>query len=166
MNNAALIAKIEKAWGHVAYPGDDNIFTPHSYDDEGIRDYFAGTTWRGHSVVSLRAHCSAISGFFTPVAYVYWLPAYLIALLEAPDDLSQGVDSMVFSLLSDHWMAPADKSEYNARMSLLSREQITVIADVFENYLQRVFDPGLPELTKDERAVVENFRAMATRGCF
>ncbi len=35
---------IKKAWRHVPYPGDENIFTPDSYDDEGITEYFTGTT--------------------------------------------------------------------------------------------------------------------------
>ncbi len=79
LNKKDLISKIENAWGSVKYPGDKKIFTPDSYDNEGITDYFAGTTWKGHSIENLRRHSAAISSFFTPIAWHYWLPAYLIA---------------------------------------------------------------------------------------
>ena len=98
LNKQGLIYRIERAWADAKYPGDQRIFTPDSYDDEGITEYFAGTTWKGHSIANLRAHSTAISTFFTPSAYRYWLPAYLIAAVEDPDELSQGVDSIVVSL--------------------------------------------------------------------
>ncbi len=93
-----LIQEIEDAWAAVAYPGDTNIITPMSYDDEGITRYFSGTTWKGHATCDLRVHASAISVFFTPAAYQYWLPAYLIAAVNEPEELSQGIDSILFSI--------------------------------------------------------------------
>ena len=64
-----LVSRIEKAWSGVASPADEHIFTPDSYDDEDITAYFCGTTWRGPTAAALRAHCPAISVFFTPVAF-------------------------------------------------------------------------------------------------
>ena len=93
-----LVEKISNAWSNVPYPGDQNIFTPDSYDDEGITDYFSGTTWKGHKVDRLRGSCSALNVFFTPRAYHYWLPAYLIATVDDPLELSQGVQSLVASV--------------------------------------------------------------------
>src|SRR5687767_12111921 len=85
MNAAEVIQLIENAWRDVEYPGDDRIFTPDSYDDEDITNYFRGTTWRGHDTAKLRARSSAFT-FFTPEAFHYWLPAFLIAAVENPED--------------------------------------------------------------------------------
>jgi len=84
MIKAAVIRQIEDAWADAPYPGDENIFTPDSYDDEDIGNYFHGTTWRGHDPVALRAHGSAFT-FFTPAAFHYWLPAFMLAAIENPD---------------------------------------------------------------------------------
>jgi hypothetical protein len=85
MNAAEVIRSIEHAWRDVPYPGNRNIFTPDSYDDEDIVRYFGGTTWRGHDPTKLRAHSSAFM-FFTPEAFHYWLPAFMIAALQSPTE--------------------------------------------------------------------------------
>lgn len=126
-----LVEQIQRAWADVQYPGDGNIFTPDSYDDEGITEYFSGTTWKGHSVENLRAHETALSTFFMPAAYHYWLPAYLLAAVEDPDELSQGVDSLVRSFV------PRDasslfKQEQQERLRLLSNEQKMAVIGVLE----------------------------------
>lgn len=105
-----VIHQIEAAWHDVPYPGDDHIFTPDSYDDEDIVNYFGGTTWRGHSAIDLRAHSSAFT-FFTPEALHYWFPAFLIAEIQdpiaadvigdyIPRSLTDGRPSMRWSLFS------------------------------------------------------------------
>ena len=88
MDERELIAQIEAAWAAVPYPGDAQIVAPDCLDDEGIRDYFRVTSWRGHTVDELRAHSAALSAFFTPAAWHYWLPAYLLAAVEPPRELS------------------------------------------------------------------------------
>ena len=65
MNASEVLRLIEEAWREVPYPGEDKIFTPDSYDDEDIVNYFGGTTWRGHDPAKIRAHSSAFA-FFTP----------------------------------------------------------------------------------------------------
>jgi hypothetical protein len=127
-----LVERIRRVWADVPYPGDKNIFTPDSYDDEGITEYFAGTNWEGHSVENLRTRCSAISTFFTSAAYQYWLAAYLIAAVESPDELSQGIDSLVFSVAPSgkpNW----HKTEQQHRLDLLTDEQKRVFISVLEH---------------------------------
>ena len=85
MKATDVLLLIENAWREVPYPGDDKIFTPDSYDDEDIVNYFGGTTWRGHDPASLRAHSSAFT-FFTPEAFHFWLPAFLIAAIQDPEE--------------------------------------------------------------------------------
>jgi hypothetical protein len=152
-----LIDRIEKAWKDVPYPGDDQIFTPKSYDDEDVTRYFSGTSWKGHTVQDLRAHSSAISSFFTPAAYHYWLPAFLIAAVEDPDELSQGYDSIIWSLL------PNEAAEFEARMALLTDAQKRTIIDVIEHLIAFYDDPTFPNGTADEQCALEQLRAI-TRG--
>jgi hypothetical protein len=139
-----LVESIEKAWANVQYPGDQNIFTPKSYDDEGIAKYFSGTTWRGHGVAGLRSRCSAISVFFTPKAYHYWLPAYLIAAVDDPMELSQGVYSLVASV------TPGKGSDLEERMALLTNEQKVAVIKVLEYLIEVYHDSASPEETKGE----------------
>ena len=149
-----IIENIKKAWEHVPYPGNENIFTPDSYDDEDITEYFFGTTWEGHSVVQLRVHCSAISTFFSPKAYHYWLPAYLIASIEDPDELSQGVDRLIGSFTPE-----IDASRFSMdqreRFALLTNEQKLCIILVIEFILSQDEDPTNPEWTADEKIALK-----------
>lgn len=118
MTDTEVIELIEDAWREVPYPGDDQIFTPNSYDDEDIGDYFRGTTWRGHSPLALRCHSSAFT-FFTPQAFHYWLPAFLIAAIQNPEEADVVVDYIPWSL-SDQYAAE--------RWPLFSRTQKQAVA--------------------------------------
>lgn len=81
---------IEGAFADTPVPGQtlkDIIAPPRQGDGEerDIADYFRGTTWRGHSAKDLRAHSSAL-GYFTGEAFRYWLPAFMIAEIDDPDE--------------------------------------------------------------------------------
>lgn len=130
-DKSELVQRIRRAWAGATYPGDDNIFTPESYDDEGITEYFSGTSWEGHDVANLRARETALTAFFTPAAYHYWRPAYLIAAVENPDELSQGVDSLVHSLVP-HDEPSWFKTEQHKRLQLLTHEQKVTALNVLE----------------------------------
>ena len=131
----SIIEKIKLAWDSVPYPGDSNIFTAQSYDDEEITDYFRGTTWQGHSAASLRGHSSAISTFFTPVAFHYWLPAYLIAAIEDPEELDAGLDSLISSLFPQRG-GSSFLTEQQERFSLLTNEQKLAVIATLEFIIQ------------------------------
>ena len=84
--NAGLVAQIESAFAATPYPGDDRICDP-SPGDEEVAEYaleFRGARWDRLHPEFLAYHDAAIS-FFTPEAFRYFLPAYLIADLRAPD---------------------------------------------------------------------------------
>ena len=62
--------------------------------DEGIVDYFRGTTWHGHAVADLRYHSVALV-FFTDAAFRYWLPAFMLAALgdaETADVIPESIE--------------------------------------------------------------------------
>jgi len=57
----------------------------NTYDDEGATEYFAGQSWDGHDTAALRMHEAAMC-FFTPEAFRYYLPAYMLAELCDPEN--------------------------------------------------------------------------------
>jgi hypothetical protein len=77
----ALADQIKAAFASTPSPGEGFDDISATEQDEGIVDYFRGTTWRGHSVAALRYHSAALS-FFTGPAFRYWLPAFMLASLE------------------------------------------------------------------------------------
>jgi hypothetical protein len=128
MNASEVIRLIEDAWRDVPYPGDSKIFTPDSYDDEDIVNYFGGTTWRGHSPTGLRCHSSAFT-FFTAEAFRYWLPAFMIAAIQDPEEADVVVERIPSSL-SDSY-APK-------RWALFTRAQKQAVAAYLRFQIERV----------------------------
>ncbi len=55
-----------------------------TYDDEETNVYFTGTSWEEHEIAKLRDMYSAIT-FFTPEAFRYYLPAFMLAELNDPE---------------------------------------------------------------------------------
>ena len=90
----ALVQEIKAAFADVPYPGDENITGTTFPWDEGVSDYFRGTTQEGHEVKNLRLHSAALS-FFLPEAYHYYLPAFVIAVLQDPEEADAISDSLV-----------------------------------------------------------------------
>ena len=146
MDNAAIIRQIQDAWRDVAYPGDDKIFRRDSYDDEDIANYFGGTTWQGHDPVKLRAHSSAFT-FFTPEAFHYWLPAFLTAAIENPEEADVIVDYIPRSVSNEY--APN-------RWPLFSLSQRQAVAAYLRFQIEK-----FPDQASDERtalAILERSR--------
>ncbi|MEO6034115.1 MAG: DUF6714 family protein [Verrucomicrobiota bacterium] len=78
---------IKSVFAHVPYPGDSNItHCPyHCRPCQEIADYFKSKTWEGHLVEDLRDHHTALS-LFTPEAFQYFLPTFMLASLDSYDD--------------------------------------------------------------------------------
>ena len=130
MNAADVIRQIKDAWGKVPYPGDGDIFTRDSYDDEEITNYFSGTTWRGHKPADLRAHSSAFA-FFAPAAFHFWLPAFMIAAIEDPEEAD---------VIIDHIPASLSGCSASERWSLFSTPQREAVAAYLRFQIERFSD--------------------------
>ena len=144
MQAATLIACIEDAWRDVPRPPDSGIFTPDSYDDEDIVNYFSGTTWRGHHAADLRAYSSAFT-FFTPAAWHYWLPAFVIAAIEEPEEADACVERLTQSIYDDNAAN---------RVALLSTTQRHALCEYFRFQIAR-----WPEFTQEERRALSCLEA-------
>ena len=91
-----LVAAIRLAWKDAAPPAAGRISRP-TYDDEGVSEYFAGTSWDCHGAKQLRRYDFA-PNIFTEEAFAYYLPGYLIAHLEDPDASDTNVERVLFHL--------------------------------------------------------------------
>ncbi len=79
-----LRAQIIEASAHTPSPGLEHHEISMTEYDEGIVEYFRGTSWKGHSARNLRDQEAALR-FFTDPAFRYWCPAFMLAELEDPE---------------------------------------------------------------------------------
>jgi hypothetical protein len=125
MDPNMLKLEIEEAFAEVEYPGDENL-TDHPGCPEcaEIAAYFRGRDWRDHPVGEMRAHASALS-LFTPVAWHYFLPAFLLADVDDPDTADIISDSIFFDFKSHSCVS---RDWYEDRHARLTPQQASVVA--------------------------------------
>jgi hypothetical protein len=91
--------KIASAFTAAPYPGDDNLVAdPSEWDPEcrEIARAFAGKRWIEVTPEIIGAHSQALP-LFTPAGFRYYLPAYMMATIDAPDPEALR-DFVVFNL--------------------------------------------------------------------
>jgi hypothetical protein len=87
-----LVSKIEEAFESGAYPGDDNIVEKTVNVPEEIQAAFEGKSWKEISIATTYRFRLDLPSF-TPAAFRYYLPAFLIASLRSDpetDDIWYG----------------------------------------------------------------------------
>ena len=93
-----LKVEIRKAFDNTPYPGSDySDISATEYDDEGVYDYFVGSHQFEHSIKDLRYNSVALS-FFTDQAFRYWLPAFMFAELDDPEEADIIAESIAYHL--------------------------------------------------------------------
>jgi len=80
---SAIIEKIQLAFGDSVYPGDAYLQGSFEGDEpfDEVEPFKGHTDWKSLEPVFLDAHAGALS-FFTPAAFRFYLPAYLVADLH------------------------------------------------------------------------------------
>ncbi len=124
----SLKESIQTAFSEVPYPGDNNIIhcSYNCRPCQEIIDYFKGKTQSGHSVEDLRDHHTALS-LFTPEAFQFFLPAYMLASLESYDAIHLLPDSIRFHF--DFNLEHRD--HFRIRLEHFSPSQREVIIEFF-----------------------------------
>ena len=131
----AAFAEAPKPLGRVSLP---------TYDDEGTNEYFARSEWRAHNAKDLRMHNSALS-FFTPAAFRYYLPAFLLASIRRPGEVDVIPEGIVFHLQRDL----AGKRERLQELSPREREALARFVDWHADY------PPFPWQVRERRGHIE-----------
>lgn len=101
MKLAQVIEEVEQSFAAARYPGDHAIVRDESelhLECADVKAAFRGHSWRKLPVSVLAREDSALA-FFTPEAFRYYLPAYLLATLQHPDEVGV-VPSNVVSRLT------------------------------------------------------------------
>ena len=117
---------IRAAFADVPYPGDNNITRCpyHCRTCREIADFFKGKTWEGHALEDLRDHHTALS-LFTPEAFHYFLPAFMLGSLDSPDKINLLPDAIRY-----HFEFNLDHRDYfSVHLTRFSEEQRQVIID-------------------------------------
>lgn len=88
---------IADAFAGVPYPGDDNLIRcPYNCTEcQRIADYFRGKTFLGHAPEELRTYHVALA-LFTPEAFQYFLPAFMLASLDSYEKFDVLPDAIRF----------------------------------------------------------------------
>jgi len=118
---------IESAFGETPSPGERFEDISATKWDEGIVDYFRGTTWRGHAVRDLRYHSAALS-FFTDRAFRYWLPAFMLGSLEDDETADIIPESIEFHMRDDQ------------KLALFTPVELRAISAFLREFAARFFD--------------------------
>ena len=94
----SVMRAIEMAFADNPYPADKGLLHPQCMDDEDIRDFYGRTTWLNIPGEVIDRNNASLC-FFSPEAYRFYLPAYLIwALRNFDSSDSFTVDSTIYSL--------------------------------------------------------------------
>ena len=136
MTEAELRPVIETAFADTPSPGNDFDDISATQWDEGIVDYFRGTSWRGHGVRDLRCQSAALS-FFTDKAFRYWLPAFMLAHLEDAEQADIIAESIAGHLL------PSEYGRPDQRLAQFTRQELEAVA-AFMDHCSRTLNviPG------------------------
>jgi hypothetical protein len=111
---------IESAFADVPYPGDDRIADHQDCPEcDDVRQHFHGASWRGHTAAELQQYQSALS-LFTPQAFQYFLPAFMLASLGAWHE----ADDIPFSIM--YMCLPPDPDE-EAGVRQHARERFEIL---------------------------------------
>ncbi len=137
MGPLALAQTIERAFSDVAYPGDSALVSGCDPESEEVAAVFKGHHWKEMRVNILQPQSEAIF-FFTPEAYHFFLPAYLLAMVSDIEEADTIVGSVIFSLLAEGPFAASAEG----RIALLSSEQRAAVRAVLEFAKQQQGDPS------------------------
>ncbi|MDA1273064.1 MAG: hypothetical protein O2960_03280 [Verrucomicrobia bacterium] len=99
-SNNVVKRKILAAFGGAPYPGEDNLVADQSgFDPEctEVASAFGGQKWQDVSIDLVRRFKEALP-LFTPEAFAYYLPAYMVACADDYRGVDVAVDSVIFNL--------------------------------------------------------------------
>jgi hypothetical protein len=126
-----LKQQIENAFIDLKYPGDNNIVWISEYDPEKIeiKEDFKNKHWKDLTLEFLWPKQSQSLGFFTPQAYRFYLPGYMIVSVEFYDD-SDVIPEYVIDSLTP--FTESDEKEISEALTYGLEEVITEVPELKE----------------------------------
>lgn len=107
-------------------PLPENITSHPCEECDGVRDDFSGVRWWVAGPELIDENFDDLP-LFTPEAYHYYLPAFLLRALETFESDNLVLEFCVYSLSPTK--TPVDDPWYRPRLEQFTAEQVSVIAD-------------------------------------
>jgi hypothetical protein len=128
----AVRARIEAAFSFLDYPGDDRI-VPDESDPESreVADSFRGKRWKDMPLQLIRQHSQSLP-LFTPLAFRYYLPAFMCALVDSYYDADILRDTVLFNLTPPPKRVGPDWDFFWARANQFRVKEIDAICSFLE----------------------------------
>jgi hypothetical protein len=119
-----LRAEIVAAFADAERPAEDDIVVHECSDCRALQAAFAPLTWDAVPDATIEAHASELP-LFSPTAFVYFLPAYLLYALAHFTPHTDATEYTVYALTPN---APnVDMANWHReRFKTMTREQVTV----------------------------------------
>ncbi len=127
-----LIREIREAFAECTPPSDAQLLHPDCMDDVDVLEFYGGVRWQDMTD-EMVVYGYAAPTAFSPLAFRYYLPAYLIWTLNNLDSAEHASESILLALdpgTSKEMLHDFRKSKF----SLFTPAQIAVV----KNFLWRV----------------------------
>ena len=155
-----LKADITEAFRHTNYPGDDKLLHPSGNDDSDIISFYGQTSWQGVPDRIIEYENAALS-CFSPEAFQFFLPRFMIHALEHYDSEEIVTDHTIYALSPE----PDETPWPDIDDALLSAEEKELIAEIREESEKYSKDDDLTEysvsmyskLTEQQKRVIGKF---------
>lgn len=126
-----LIPEIREAFQNLEYPGDDNIVVNPKYAEPyEMKEAFKGKAWFDVDSETIITYRMSLI-YFTPEAFCYYLPTFMIADLQDHEPLDIGHFVFLNLIPSDH----ADYQAKYGKLSLLDEKQKKVTMNYIHHFL-------------------------------
>ncbi|MGH8630775.1 MAG: DUF6714 family protein [Burkholderiales bacterium] len=132
-------AQIAAAFSKRAYPDDGKVVvdaTGFDPESNALGAAFSGQRWTDVPATQVRSFKDALP-LFTPAAFAYFLPAYLLACLEAPEEVDTAFDSVIFALTPPATRKGWQWRFFKDRITLFDRAQAEAVAAFLDLAAQR-----------------------------
>jgi hypothetical protein len=127
-----LISQIQEAFADAEYPGDDNLVTSSEYlANLQIEIDFGGKHWKDVTTNLILSHRLDLHRF-TPEAFCFYLPAFLVASLGG--EHSGEIISHVFWSFDPQQCQGKASNEFSSRVKVLSSKQKAVVKAFVQYY--------------------------------
>ena len=126
--------EIEGAFQDVPYPGDDNIAANKRDEYEEGLAAFKGKHWKDITFEFLVPYLKSSATFFTPEAYRFYLPAYLMVVAEYYFESDVLSDFIIWGLILpfEGECEPWEIDEFHKRFDSLTAKQKKAIKSFLE----------------------------------
>lgn len=142
---AALKEHVKAAFSSVPYPGDENLIRGSSVEAQEIQEFFRGKRWEEITLEKLRGHPTMVSSdgpaFMTVEAFHYYLPAYLMIIIDKKPE-ADVIPEFIINTLSVTDAPEQRRKWYEARVARFTKAQRRAIKSVLE-YVREMYE-GLP----------------------